>query len=104
MNKQNKALLDELITIKLEESLKQGDEAKESFNVAIEAIEKSIELERQKKDRLTKILEVGAIVVAAPLIEAGCKKVFAEMICNFEKDYNFTTTAGRSLASLFRFK
>jgi hypothetical protein len=64
----------------------------------------TLESKKNKRDMVMKIVEIGAIVVAAPLIEAGCKKAFAEILCNFEKDYTFTTTAGRSLSSLFRFK
>ena len=30
-----------------------------------------------------KVVEIGAVVVAAPLIEAACKKGFAYMICEF---------------------
>lgn len=62
------------------------------------------ETKKDKRDTIMKVVEIGAIVVAAPLIEAGCRKAFAELLCNFEKDYTFTTTAGRSLSSLFRFK
>lgn len=104
MNEKNKALLELVIKDRLEKSLKNDEESAEYFDQAMEAIDRSVELEKQKKDKIVKCLEIGALVIAAPLIEAGCRKAFAEMICNFEKDYTFTTSAGRSLTSLFRFK
>lgn len=68
----------------------------------------TVEIEGNKKDKnkdlIMKAVEIGAAVIAAPLIEAGCKKAFAQMICEFEKDYNFTTLAGKGLSGLFRFK
>ena len=100
----NKQLLENVIKDRLEKSLVDSDNSAEYFEQAMEAIDRSVELEKQKKEKLIKALEIGALVIAAPLIEAGCRKVFAEMICNFEKDYTFTTSAGRSLTSLFRFK
>ena len=51
-----------------------------------------------------KYVEIGAAVILTPLIEAGCKKAFAHMLCEFEKDYNFTTMAGKSLSGLFKFR
>lgn len=104
MKKQNKELLEKLINNRLQESLKDDGRDSESFEEAMKAIDKSIELEKQSKDRLVKYIEIGAFVLAAPLIDAGCKKAFAKMICDFEVDYNFTTTAGKSLSSLFKFK
>ena len=56
-----------------------------------------------KKDRILKAAEIGAMI-AIPLITAGCNKKFAKMLCNFEKDYTFTTTAGRTLGGLFKLK
>jgi hypothetical protein len=57
-----------------------------------------------KKNFTLRCIEVGGALLLAPIIETGCKKVFAKVICNFEKDYTFTTSAGRSLGGLFRFK
>ena len=64
----------------------------------------NIENEKLVIDSLLKVLEIGVALVAVPMIDNKFKTRFAEMICNFEKDYNFTTTAGRSLSSLFKFK
>jgi hypothetical protein len=57
-----------------------------------------------RKDRFIKLVEIGAVTILTPLLDAGCKKAFAEMLCEFEKDYNFTTMAGKSLSGLFKFK
>lgn len=104
MNKSNKVLLEELINKRLQESLDDENENSEAFEEAMEAIDRSMKLESAKRDRLVKCIEIGALVVAAPLIDAGCKKAFAKMICNFEVDNVFTSTAGKSLSSLFKFK
>lgn len=71
---------------------------------ALELKKLDTEGKRQTIDRLMKVVEIGATVVAAPLIEAGCKKAFAHMLCEFEKDYNFTTMAGKSLSGIFKFR
>lgn len=105
MKKENKALLEEVIKDRLEKSLDENAENREeAFNEAMEAIDRQNELDKNNKDRIVKVVEIGAAIVAVPLIEAGCKKAFAKMICEFEKDYTFTTSAGKTLANLFRFK
>ena len=62
------------------------------------------EAKKAKKETIIKMVELGATVIAAPLIETGCKKAFAYMLCEFEKDYSFTTMAGKSLSGLFKFR
>lgn len=105
MKKENKALLDEVIKDRLEKSLDEDAENREeAFREAMDAIDRQNELDKNNKDRIVKIVEIGAAIVAVPLIEAGCKKAFAKLICEFEKDYTFTTSAGKTLANLFRFK
>ena len=69
-------------------------------NLRDEATKKS----EAKKDRWVQIGTFGAGLLIAPAIEYGFKKGFAKLICEFEKDYTFTTSAGRGLSSLFRFK
>ena len=51
-----------------------------------------------------KVVEIATAMVVAPLIDFRCKETFAHMLCEFEKDYNFTTMAGRSLSGIFKFK
>mgnify|MGYP003503752571 FL=1 len=87
------------------EVIKQKYKLKE-LNVTKKSEEAKMKLENDQaaKDRLIKCGEIALAVIVTPMIEAGCKKAFAKMICDFEKDYNFTTMAGRSLSSIFKFK
>lgn len=87
------------------EVIKQKYKLKE-LNVTkkIEEVKMKLENDQAAKDRLIKCGEIALAVIVTPMIEAGCKKAFAKMICDFEKDYNFTTMAGRSLSSIFKFK
>lgn len=105
MRKDNKMLLQEVINDRLNKSLSDdSEEAKVAFNEAMEAIDRQQTLDKDKKDAIIKAVEIGAAVLLAPLVEAGCKKAFAHMLCEFEKDYNFTTMAGKSLSGLFKFR
>ena len=105
MKKENKALLQEVINDRLNKALSEnGEESKAAFDEAMEAIDRQQTLDKDTKDRIVKVVEIGAAVLLAPLVEAGCKKAFAHMLCEFEKDYNFTTMAGKSLSALFKFR
>ena len=105
MNRENRRLLDEVITNRLALALEAGkDTDGDAFAEAMEAIDRQTELDKQKKEEIIKYVEIGAALVLAPIIETKCKEVFAKIVCDFEKDYTFTTTAGRALSSLFRFK
>ena len=105
MKKENKTLLEEVIKDRLERSLDENEGVREeAFREAMDAIDRQNELDKNNKDRIVKVVEIGAAIIAVPLIEAGCKKAFAKMICEFEKDYTFTTSAGKALGNLFRFK
>ena len=87
------------------EVIKQKFRMKElNVNKKIEEAKIKLENDQAAKDRLIKCGEIALAVIVTPMIEAGCKKAFAKMICDFEKDYNFTTMAGRSLSSIFKFK
>ena len=105
MKKENKKLLEEVIKDRLTKSLgSDPDEASEALKEAMEAIDRQTVLDKDDKDRIVKFVEIGTAVVLAPLIEVGCKKAFAHMICEFEKNDSFTTMAGKSLSGLFKFK
>lgn len=105
MKKDNKKLLEEVINDRLTKSLGDNpDEATVAFEEAMQAIDRQNELDKDKKDKMVKVVEIGMVVVAAPLIEAACKKGFARMICEFEEDHIFTTMAGKSLSALFKFR
>ena len=75
-----------------------------NVNKKIEEAKMKLENDQAAKDRLIKCGEIALAVIVTPMIEAGCKKAFAKMICDFEKDYNFTTMAGKSLSTIFKFK
>lgn len=61
---------------------------------------------RSKESKRAFWIGIGTIAgtIIAPVAGFFTKKAFAKMICTFEKDYTFTTSAGRSLGSFFRFK
>lgn len=84
---------------KLDEDIRRDRTANRKIDV-----ERDIELKKLRRETLIKAIEIGAAIVVAPLIEYGSKAAFAKILCEFEKDYTFTTTAGRSLASMFKFK
>lgn len=65
-------------------------------------IENNIERSKNNSQTALRVLEIAAAAVVAPIVEHKFRKGFAKMICEFEKDYNFTTTAGRSLSKLFK--
>lgn len=65
-------------------------------------IEHNIEKSKNNSQTALRVIEIAAAVVVAPILEHKFRKGFAKMICEFEKDYNFTTTAGRSLSKLFK--
>ena len=111
----------------------ETDEDKQAFKEAMDALSKQIELEKielshqeqvkkleseekwntrnetvkiseANKDRIVQIGIFGAGLIVSPFIERWVKMSYAKVLCEFEKDYNFTTSAGRALSGLFRFK
>ena len=123
MGNRTETLLASVAEDRLEASLNlQGDERHEAFKEGMEAVSKQIELQKMKQDEaralreeenkkhdvfIDRCIQVGTFaagLVVAPLIDGAVKKGFAKLMCEFEKDYSFTTTAGRSLSGLFRFK
>ena len=99
MNKDNKVLLEKVINDRLNKALEDNDDSSTNFDEAMAAIDRQKDLD---SDKIIKLVKIGAAVIVTPIIEAKCRKVFAEMICSFEKDYTFTTTAGKALSKLFR--
>ena len=111
----------------------ETEEDKQAFKEAMDALSKRIELEKietshreqnkkmeieknkdlrnekikiseANKDRIIQIGTFTAGLFLGPIIESLVKKGYAKMLCEFEKDYTFTTSAGRALSGLFRFK
>ena len=66
--------------------------------------EEELKRETAKKDRWMKGIEIGLVVVAAPIIGMVCNKNLAKFICKAEQFETFTSTAGRSLGKMFKFK
>lgn len=113
---ESKHLLEQVI----EENLKtakewspESEEHKKAFKEAMEAIDRCIELDKmedkrreQKEAKLVKYIEVIAVPVSLVLLkgafEFATKWYFAKKVCNFEKEYTFTTTPGRSISSWFK--
>lgn len=123
MNKKNKQLLEEVIQRRLELALKEKGEISEAaFEEAMRAIDRQMEIDkiklealnnqdkmqvdknRDRRDSVIKCLEIGATFIVTPILTAKVNKSFAHMLCEFEKDYNFTTTAGKSLSKIFKLK
>ena len=110
----HKDLLEKVIKDRLTLALSDdvGSESeKENFKEAMEAIDRAIELEKieqakeeQVKNRVIKYIEIAAIPAALMTLDFLFKRKYMKDVCNFEKDYTFTTTPGRSISSFFRFK
>lgn len=122
---QNRKLLKEANKTCLETALDLGldtEEGQKAYQLAMTGYDRDAKLteidvkendlkaqaEQKEKDSkrnvIIKSIEIGSMVLLTPVVEYVTKKGFAKLMCNFEKDYTFTTTAGRSLSSLFRFK
>ena len=112
MDDKNRELLGKVVEDRLKRALNSNpDEDDASFKEAMDAVDKQLDLdkieasrEQAKKDRLVQVGTFAAGLVVAPVIDGLIKRGFAKMLCTFEKDYTFTTTAGKTLSSLFRFK
>ena len=57
-----------------------------------------------KKNFIIRTIEVAVVPVGLCIINIISRNRFAKKICLFEKDYTFTTTPGRSLKDVFKFK
>ena len=110
MNKETVELLNQVAADRLTKCLAEGSDEK-SFEEAMAAVDKQIQLDKLEQDKKNEVrakiikgVEIGTAVLVVPFIDFVIKHKYAELICDFEKDYTFTTTAGRSLSSLFKFK
>lgn len=129
MNEENRKLLEEVIETRLSDALNEdagSDEAKLAFKEAMTAIDRQNEISKmeiahqeqvekrkaedefKKKESKWNMILRTAEVVAVPIglcfINIVARNRFAKRICNFEKDYTFTTTPGKSLGSFFKWK
>ena len=90
--------------VQLEEMKQEFELHRDELNYYREKEKAEIEAKKARNEMLIKGIEIAAAVIVAPLIDTRCKTAFAHMLCEFEKDYNFTTMAGRSLSGIFKFK
>ena len=89
----------EKIEVSHQETVKQM-EAEEKRDLRNE----TVKISEAQKDRIVQVGIFVAGMVVSPLIERWVKMGYAKILCEFEKDYTFTTAAGKSLSGLFRFK
>lgn len=107
MNRKNKELLNELIAIKLQkeaEFTKTNNKSSDDYDNLMKAIEKATKLKDIDDQSKHKYIALATGIIVTPMIDYGVKKVLAKMLCEFEKDYTFTTSAGKSLMGMFKFK
>lgn len=126
MNEKNKGLLTEVIEDRLNTALTadvDSDVSKVAFKEAMEAVDRQIELSKleassqeqaeeklvkeknAKWDRWIRCGEIVLAMLAVPVMDHMFKRRYMKDVCMFEKDYTFTTTAGKhGSSSLFRFK
>ena len=110
MTDENKKLLDEVIKNRLETALESDAEAEgnnAAFKQAMEAIDRQIEVDKKsqaKRDLWIRIGEIAAGIILVPTIQHCFNMRYAKIMCNFEKDYTFTTSPGRAMSKFFNFK
>jgi hypothetical protein len=87
------------------------EEHNRAYKEAMEGIDRCIELDKiedkkkeQKESKIVKYIEIAIIPAGLVVLDYVFKYHFMKTVCNFEKEYTFTTTPGRSISSLFRFK
>lgn len=110
----DKALLDKVAEDRLTKALDPNisdEERKAALKDGMEVVDRQIQLEKiedakkeQNKNRIIKVVEIAAIPTVMFVADFAMKRYFMRQICNFEKDYTFTTTPGRGVAGLFRFR
>lgn len=124
MNELNKELLDEVIKDRLETTLNSDadtEKAKSAFREAMEAVDRQTELtkldaaqeelsKKQKQAKIetalnvgVKVLEIGVLLIAVPVMNYCFNMRYAKELCHFEKDYTFSTQAGKATSKFFKF-
>ena len=91
-----------------EQTIKAGFEKDkidlEKDKIDLEKTKFELEKTEKKSNRIIKIVEIAAIPVGLFVADCLFKRYYMRQVCNFEKDYSFTTTPGKGISSLFRFK
>lgn len=65
--------------------------------------DKKFKMSESTKEKIIKGVELGLVVVVAPIIGYKCNKNLAQFLCKAEQFESFTSTAGRSLGKMFKF-
>lgn len=125
MNKKQKEQLEQVIEDRLESALLYEEGSEDSIRAfkeatrAIELLNEAEKLEHQKeseliriteterserKNTVLKVIEIAAVPVGLFVLDCVFKNHYMKKVCNFEKDYTFTTSAGKGLSSLFQFR
>ena len=102
----DKAFKDAMAAIDRYIALKKMVNAEKENELNLELEKEKLEnskVEQNKKWILEIVIGAGIPVV---LFVGDClfKRYYMRSVCNFEKDYTFTTTPGRSISGLFKFR
>ena len=100
LTKETLELTDRLI------QLRKVDNEQSETNLKRELEKQKYETNREEnvKDRVIRIIEVAAVPTVLFIADCFFKRYYMRSVCNFEKDYTFTTTPGRAVSGLFKFK
>ncbi len=109
-----KELLEETVKDRLEQIAGDGiaeEDKKQAFDEAMKAADRVIEINKieaekdgKKINKILKYVEMVAVPVALAALDYFFKMRFTKTVCHFEKDYTFTTQAGRSVSQFFRWR
>lgn len=110
---ETKELLEKVVRDRLEKAADENmseEEKHAAFEEAMKATDRFVEIAKvetnneKKLNRVIKYIELLAIPAALMAVDYLFKMRYTKTVCNFEKDYTFTTTPGRSISQLFKFK
>ena len=88
--------------MKLEQAIASSEEAKKRALLEQQKYEHS--LEEHKKANVIRWFEVAAVPVGVLVLDHLFKQVYMIRVNDFEKDYTYTTSAGKAISGLFKFK
>ena len=57
-----------------------------------------------KWNKIFRVAEILVVPMAMVGVQYVCNMRYAKVLCNFEKDYTFTTSAGRATSKFFNFR
>lgn len=76
----------------------------EEYEKLLETIHKAEACKKDKKEIDIKLVTFAGSVLLVPVIDTVCKKNLAKYIAKIEEFDTFTSSAGRSISSWFRWK